>query len=93
MYAKTDRATFNRVFEDDNTGTVDFKRWADYLVDGRNISGRHMPVQDSRFVRYLKRWKRENGRDPGPSDVVYEATGQALDTVWDVRPVDPKDRP
>ena len=92
MYTKSGEWTFNRIFDENNAGTVDFKRWSGYLVDGRNILGRNMPVQDTRFVRFLKRWKRENGRDPGPTDVVYEVTGQALDTVWHMKPVDPKDR-
>ena len=92
MYTRSSAWTFNRVFEQDNTGTIDYKRWNRYLVDGRYIFGRNMPVHDTRFVRFLNRWKRaHDGRDPGPDDVVYEVTGQALDTVWDLKPVDPKD--
>ena len=92
MYSKTNQWTFNRIFEDDNTGTVDFKRWRNYLVGGRLILGGHMPAHDTRFVRFLNRWRRENEREPGPEDVVYEVTGQALDTVWHMKPVDPKDK-
>ena len=92
IYTRSSDWVFNRIFEDDNTGTVDFKRWGEYLVDGRNIFGRNMPIQDTRFVRFLNRWRREHGREPGPDDVVYEVTGQALDTVWHMKPVDPKDR-
>ncbi len=92
MYSKSDTWTFNRLYEDDNTQTVDFKRWRKYLVDGRYILGRNMPVQDSRFVRYLKAWRKKYGREPGNDDVVYEVKGQSLDTVWDLKPVDPKDK-
>ena len=92
VYNKSAEWTFNRLFEEDNTDTIDRQRWFDYLVDGRYILGRNMPTQDSRFVRFLNRWIRENGRDPGPNDVVYEVVGQALDTVWDIKPVDPKDK-
>ena len=92
VYNKSTEWTFNRLFEEDNTDTIDHKRWFDYLIDGRYIFGRNMPTQDSRFVRFLNRWIRENGRDPGPNDVVYEVVGQALDTVWDIKPVDPKDK-
>ncbi len=92
VYSKSSGWTFNRLFEDDNSGTIDFKRWRKYLVDGRYIYGRNMPVQDSRFVRFLNRWRRENGREPGSDDLVYEVQGQALDTVWHMKPVDPKDK-
>ena len=92
VYNKSSEWTFNRVFEEDNSDTIDFQRWSGYLVNGRYIVGRNMPTQDSRFVRFLNRWIRENGRDPGPNDVVYEVLGQALDTVWDIKPVDPKDK-
>ena len=92
VYNKSDKWTFNRLFEEDNTGTIDHQRWFGYLVEGKYILGRDMPIQDSRFVRFLKRWIRDNGRDPDPNDIVYEVVGQSLDTVWDIKPVDPKDK-
>ena len=92
MYTKSHNWTFNRQWEEDNSHTIDFERWHSYLVDGRKIIGRKMPEHDTRFVRFLRRWKRENGREPGPDDVVYEVSGQSLDTVWDIKPVDPKDK-
>ena len=92
MYAKTDKWTFNRIFNDDNTDTIDFKRWNKYLVDGRYIIGANMPNHDTRFIRFLDRWRRENGKEPSSDDVVYEVRGQALDTVWHMKPVDPKDK-
>ena len=51
-----------------------------------------MPMQDTRFVRFYNRWVREHGRKPGHDDVVYEVLGQSLDSVWDIKPVDPKDK-
>ena len=92
VYTKSKSWTFNRMFRGDNTDTIDFARWKSYLVDGRNIYGRNMPLQDTRFQRFLRRWIRENGRQPGPDDIVYEVTGQAYDTVWNIKPVDPKDK-
>ena len=92
VYNKFYRWTFNRLFEEDNRETVDYRRWNSFLVDGRRILGKNMPVGDTRFLRFLRRWIKENGRQPGPNDVVYEVTGQALDTVWDIKPVDPKDK-
>ena len=92
MYTKTAKWTFHRQWHEDNTDTIDFVRWNSYLVDGYKILGRNMPVQDTRFLRFLRRWQRENGRDPDPDDVVYEVKGQSIDTVWDIKPVDPKNR-
>ena len=92
FYRKTGKWTFNRQFGESNEDTIDFTRWNDYLVDGRKILGKNMPMQDSRFTRYYRRWVRENGREPRANDVVYEVKGQAVDTVWDIKPVDPKDK-
>jgi DNA modification methylase len=92
LYRKGETWTFNRQFSAGNEGTIDFERWNDYLVNGYQILGSNMPMQDSRFVRFFNRWVREHGREPGPDDVVYEVLGQSLDSVWDIKPVDPKDR-
>ena len=92
FYVKSSGWTFNRIFNEDNSETIDFARWHDYIVNGSEILGGNMPDHDSRFVRFLNRWRRENGREPGPDDVVYEVVGQSLDTVWDIKPVDPKDK-
>ncbi len=90
LYTKGSQWIFNRAFSPDNLDTIDYKRWNSYLVDGYKILGENMPMQDTRFVRFYRRWVREHGRKPGPDDVVYEVVGQALDTVWDIKPVDPK---
>jgi DNA modification methylase len=90
FYTKSDRWTFHRLFDDDNEGTIDFERWNSYLVDGVKILGSNMPMQDSRFMRFYRRWVKENKRLPEAADVVYEVVGQALDTVWDIKSVDPK---
>jgi len=92
LYRKSDKWIFNRQFSGQNEGTIDFERWNDYLVNGYQILGSNMPMQDSRFVRFYNRWVRENGRKPGPNDVVYEVVGQSLDSVWHIKPVDPKDK-
>ena len=90
LYTKSGGWTFNRTFSRDNEDTIDFIRWNDYLVDGYKILGSKMPMQDTRFTRFHRRWIRQHGREPGPNDVVYEVVGQARDTVWDIKPVDPK---
>ena len=91
-YHKGGKWTFNRQFNEENEDTIDFKRWNDYLVNGYQILGSNMPMQDTRFVRFYNRWVREHKREPGPNDVVYEVVGQSYDTVFDIKPVDPKDQ-
>ena len=92
IYTKSDKWFFRRQFDDNNEDTIDFQRWNDYLVDGYKILGSKMPMQDTRFLRFYRRWVRQNKREPGPNDIVYEVKGQSWDTVWDIKPVDPKDR-
>ena len=92
LYTKSDKWTFNRQYDDDNEDTIDFQRWNEYLVDGYKILGSNMPIQDTRFLRYYRRWVRENGREPGSNDIVYEVRGQSQDSVLDIKPVDPKDK-
>ena len=92
FYRKTKKWIFNRQFSESNHDTIDFTRWENYLIDGRKILGNNMPMQDTRFTRFYRRWVRENGREPRANDVVYEVKGQAIDSVWDIKPVDPKDK-
>ena len=49
-----------------------------------------MPSQDSRFVRYLDKWIKNNNRQPEADDVIYQAKGQPIDWVWDLKGLDPK---
>jgi site-specific DNA-methyltransferase (adenine-specific) len=92
LYTKSNQWKFNRQFDSDYRETIDYKRWNKYLVDGYKILGGNMPMHDTRFLRFYNRWVRENGREPGPDDVVYEVIGQSVDTVWDIKPVDPKSK-
>ena len=92
FYTKSNRWTFNQLFDDDYKDTIDYDRWNRYLTEGNKIVGANMPMQDTRFTRYYRRWVRQHGHEPRPNDVVYELKGQPLDTVWDIKAVDPKDR-
>lgn len=92
FYTKSDAWKFNQLFDDDYKNTIDYKRWNKYLVNGYKIVGSNMPMQDTRFTRFYRRWKRQNKREPGPADIVYELTGQPLDTLWNIKAVDPKDK-
>jgi len=90
-YSKSrDTFTYQEQFDTEFADTIDSKRWADYINQNRQITGANMPVQDSRFVRYLNKWVQQNGRQPGPDDVVFDVRGQPVDSVWDMKGLDPK---
>ena len=91
FYTKGDDWTFTQLFDTDVEDTIDGRRWRAYLTPENTIVGADMPMQDTRFTRYYRRFVRENGREPGPDDVVYDVKGQPVDTVWDIKAVDPKD--
>ncbi len=90
LFRKESGYTYNEIFDTDVEDTIDYKRWNSYLDENHCITGGNMPVQDSRFVRYLNKWKAKNGREPGRNDVVFEVRGQPVDTVWDMKGLDPK---
>lgn len=91
LYGKSSEFTYNQQFDTDSLeDTIDSSRWAGWFNENNQIVGSNMPTQDSRFVRYLNRFIRENGRDPNPDEVVYELKGQPLDSVWDLKGLDPK---
>jgi DNA modification methylase len=90
LYSKSQTFTFNEQFDTAFENTIDASRWAAYINDDHQITAGHMPSHDSRFVRYLNAWRREHKRDPEPSDVIFEVRGQPVDSVWDLKGLDPK---
>ena len=90
MFSKGASHTYKEVFDTQVEDTIDYTRWTAYLNENHCITGSKMPVQDSRFVRYLKKWREKHGREPGPDDVVFEVRGQPVDSVWDMKGLDPK---
>ena len=81
---------YEQVFDTDFEDTIDSKRWASYLNDQGQITGANMPMQDSRFTRYLNKWIRTHGRKPNQNDVIFEVKGQPVDDVWHMKGLDPK---
>jgi adenine-specific DNA-methyltransferase len=90
LFRKGTEYTYHEIFDTEVDDTIDYKRWNAYLDEDYCITGANMPVQDSRFVRYLNKWKAKNGRNPGPDDIVFEVRGQPVDSVWDMKGLDPK---
>jgi DNA modification methylase len=92
FYTKGPAWNFAQLFDTDVEDTIDGTRWKAYLTPESTIIGSNMPMQDTRFTRYYRRFVRQNGREPEEDDVVYDVKGQAVDTVWDLKAVDPKDK-
>ena len=90
VYAKGSDFIYNEQFDTQLQDTIDAHRWAKYVDESGNIVGAKMPTQDSRFQRYLKKWTTKHGRDPGPDDIVFQVRGQPIDSVWEIKGLDPK---
>jgi len=93
LYSLGGDYTYHEQFNTELADTIDAKRWQDYINEQGQIVGSRMPIQDSRFVRYLNKWKRENDeREPSHDDVVFQVLGQPVDSVWDMKGLDPKSK-
>lgn len=90
LYCKSKIFTYNEQFDTDFSDTVDSKRWAKYFNDKKQIVGANMPLQDSRFMRYLNKWIKQHKREPNTEDIIFEACGQPIDSVWHMKGLDPK---
>ena len=87
---KTTDWNFTLLKDDEVEKTIDFTRWNQYLNENNEITGANYPKTDSRFDGYYKRFVNEHHRNPGPNDVILRLEGNTIDTVWDIKAVDPK---
>ena len=91
FYSKSDTYPFKLLKEKDFTKNIDYIRWERYLVNDCEIRGDNYPKTDSRFDVFIKKWKKEHGgKEPTKEDVIYKLEGFTMDSVWDIKPVDPK---
>ena len=91
IYSKSSVYNFNMLYDTDFNDTGDSKRWSSFFNNEGCICGDNMPMQDSRFIRYLDKWKKNNnGKIPGKNDIIYRAQGQPIDSVWEMKGLDPK---
>lgn len=92
FYSKSDNPTFHLLKDNNAEQTIDFTRWNDFLNENNEITGANYPVTDSRFKGYYNRFIKEHHRKPGPNDVILRIEGNTIDSVWDVKAVDPKNK-
>jgi len=92
FYTKSNNYTFELQYAGDPEDSINYKRWENYIVEGNKIKGSNYPKTDSRFTARLKKWIKNNKRQPTVDDVIFEVKTMAANSVWkDVNPVDPKD--
>jgi adenine-specific DNA-methyltransferase len=92
LYSKSQGPIFHLLKDSNPEQTIDFTRWNQYLNDNNEITGANYPATDSRFNGYINRFIKQNHRKPGPQDVIFRIEGNTLDSVWDIKAVDPKDK-
>lgn len=68
---------------------ANYKRWTAYFNENNEITGADYPEEDSKFAGYVKRFEKENGRKPGPDDVLLRVDGKLVDSVWEIQSVNP----
>lgn len=91
-YSKTSETTFRLLKADNPEQTIDYTRWKEFLNENNEITGANYPATDSRFNGYYNRFIKENHRKPGPDDVILRIEGTTVDSVWDIKAVDPKNK-
>jgi len=92
FYSKSKEYFFKLLKDENFEGTVDYTRWNKYLNEDNKIMGDNYPKTDSRFTGYVKRFIKENHRNPGKNDVIFQIEGNTIDSVWDVKAIDPKNK-
>lgn len=92
LYSKSDTTVFHLLKDDNPEQTIDFTRWNSYLNENNEITGANYPKTDSRFKGYYNRFVKENHRKPGQRDVILKIEGNTIDSVWDIKAVDPKNK-
>ena len=92
LYSKSNNSTFHPLKDNNAEETIDFTRWNEYLNENNEITGANYPETDSRFKGYYNRFVKENHRKPGPNDVILKIEGNTIDSVWDIKAVDPKNK-
>ncbi len=90
FYAKSKLTKFNPLKDGSLGEAIDYTRWRKYLNENNEILGSNYPKNDTRFLGYLRRFKKEHHRDPCDSDVLFRIDGRTVDSVWNIKAVDPK---
>lgn len=92
FYSKSDNYIFKLLKDTNYDETIDYKRWKKYLNNNNEILGNNYPKTDCRFDGYYNRFVKENKRAPNADDVILKIEGKTVDSVWNIKAVDPKSK-
>jgi len=90
IYSKSKAPIFHLLKDENFDQTVDYTRWNKYLNENNEITWANYPETDTRFNGYIKRFIKENHRNPWKNDVIFRIEWNTIDSVWDVKAIDPK---
>ena len=90
-YTKSKNLYFVLLKDTNVEQTIDFTRWNKYLNENNEITWDNYPETDSRFNWYITRFVKENHRKPWPQDIILKLEWSTIDTVWNLKAIDPKD--
>jgi DNA modification methylase len=92
LFYKKGEPKFELLKDNNFENNIDFKRWNRYLVNENEIRGNNYPETDSRFDVFINKWKKEHpGQEVDENAVLYKLEGLTVDSVWDLKALDPKD--
>lgn len=89
LYSKSESYIFNMLRDENLSNDANYKRWQKYF-DGNKICGDNYPRDDSKFNGYVKRFIKENNREPkNKDDIILQISGKVMDDVWYIQSVNP----
>jgi len=84
FYGKGKEVSFTLPRKAVTTDVSLWKRWGKFSEDGKTIKLKHVPVTDKvNRERQINKFSNQNGRPPGPNDVIYTLEGAIVESVWD----------
>ncbi len=90
IYSKWKEPIFHLLKDENFDKTIDYTRWNKFFNENNEITWAYYPETDSRFNGYIKRFIKENHRNPWKNDVIFRIEGNTIDSVREVKAVDPK---
>lgn len=89
LYSKGKDRIFYPQRDGNPENDANYKRWKNYFDENNQILGKNYPKDDSKFSGYVRRFKKENGREPNEDDLLLSVEGKLVDSVWEIQSVNP----
>ena len=90
IYGKTSEHYFCMQRDGNLESDANYKRWKKFFTTDNKIIGSNYPKDDSKFDGYVKRFIKENGREPKTvKDILLDIDGKLVDSVWEIQSINP----